>query len=161
MAIRLVESIPEDREFLYQVYAASRASEMALVPWTDEQKEAFLRWQFDLQDRHYRGQFPGAQFQVILEDDCQIGRLYWYETPEEIHVMDIALMPERRGAGIGGTLIRDIVSRAAASNRAVTLHVEHHNPARRLYDRLGFQIAGDDQIYVKLEWRPAASSAPG
>lgn len=149
----LTPATEADRKFLFAVYAAGRAGEMAMVPWTVEQKQAFLRSQFDLQDRAYRGNYPGAQFLVIRQDGQPIGRLYLYETADEIRVMDIALLPEWRGAGIGGALMRDILARAGNSRRFVSLHVEHHNPALRLYHRLGFRAISDDAIFIRMEWR--------
>ena len=141
-----------DREFLFEVYAASRDSEMALVPWSDEQKQAFLRMQFDAQDRHYRTHYPEARFQVIHHEGQPVGRLYVFEGADEIRIMDIALLPAWRGAGIGSALLRDVLARAGELNRSVTLHVEHNNPARRLYDRLGFRPVSDEGIYVRMQW---------
>lgn len=155
----LTAATAADRDFLFEVYAASRDAEMALVPWTEAQKQAFLRMQFDAQDRHYRAHYPDAQFQVIHHEGRAIGRLYVYECAGEIRVMDIALLPPWRGRGIGTSLLRDILARAAASSRAVTLHVEHHNPARRLYHRLGFRPVGEDGVYLRMRWDPSGDLA--
>jgi ribosomal protein S18 acetylase RimI-like enzyme len=159
----LTTATADDREFLFEVYAASRDAEMAAVPWTEDQKRTFLRMQFEAQDHHYRVHYPKAQFQVIHHEGQPIGRLYVHETADEIRVMDIALLPAWRGAGIGSVLLNDILARAAASNRVVTLHVEHNNPARRLYDRLGFRPASDEGVYLRMEWKlkPSPSGSPG
>jgi ribosomal protein S18 acetylase RimI-like enzyme len=148
----LTSSTASDREFLFEVYASSRADEMALVPWGTQEKEAFLRQQFELQDRHYREHYPSARFQLIQHEDRNIGRLYIHETEKEIRVMDIAILTPWRGRGIGSSLLREILARAADSARIVTLHVEHQNPARRLYDRLGFRTVADEGVYLRLEW---------
>lgn len=148
----LTTATAADREFLFEVYAASRDSEMALVPWSEEQKQAFLRMQFDAQDHHYRAHYPNAQFQIIRHEGRAVGRLYVYESAAEIRIMDIALLPAWRGMGIGSSLLRDILARAASSSRCVTLHVEHHNPARRLYHRLGFRPNGDEGVYLRMRW---------
>jgi ribosomal protein S18 acetylase RimI-like enzyme len=148
----LTTATAADREFLFEVYAASRDSEMAAVPWNDAQKRGFLRMQFEAQDRHYREHYPGAQFQVIHHEGSPIGRLYLDESPDQIRIMDIALLPAWRGAGIGSALLGGILARATASRRVVILHVEHNNPARRLYDRLGFRPAADEGVYLRMEW---------
>ena len=49
-----------DQDFLLQVYASTRAHEMSLVPWTDAQKQAFVRQQFEAQLAHYAMQYPEA-----------------------------------------------------------------------------------------------------
>ena len=148
----LTTATAADREFLFEVYAAGRDAEMAVLPWTDAQKRDFLRMQFEAQDRHYRSQYPEAEFQVIHHEGSPIGRLYVQESAGEIRIIDIVLLPAWRGAGIGSGLLRDILGRAAASNRVVTLHVEHNNPARRLYDRLGFRLVADGGVYLRMEW---------
>ncbi len=59
-----------------------------------------------------------------------------------------------RGAGIGEAVLRLVLAEAEEANVAVSLSVMHHNPARRLYERLGFEYAGETPSDVKLLWRP-------
>src|SRR5271166_4356002 len=106
---------PADEAFLLQLYASTRAAEMQLIPWDNAQKEAFLRSQFALQTHHYRKYYPDAAFLIVQFDDKPIGRLYVDRSERYIHVIDIALLPEYRGAGIGGRLMRDVLSEAAAA----------------------------------------------
>lgn len=149
----LVSATAEDAAFLFQVYASTRAEELAVVPWPEAQKESFLRMQFEAQDQHYRAHYPSAQYQVIHHEGKPVGRLYVHESDDEIRIMDIALLPAWRGAGLGSAILRDILERATTSGRRVTLHVEHNNRARRLYDRLGFRPLSSDAVYVLMEWR--------
>lgn len=79
-------------------------------------------------------------------------RLYVDRTDKEILLIDIALLPEHRGAGIGGRLLNDLLSEAAAEHKPVRIHVEHKNPARRLYERLGFRKIEDKGVYYLMEW---------
>lgn len=146
---------PGDRAFLSRVYASTRAEELAPVPWSDEQKLAFLAMQFDVQDRYYREQFPGTAFQVILLDGRPAGRLYVDRRDDEIRIVDIALLPEHRGAGVGGTLLRGLLDEATRAGKPVRIHVERLNPALRLYARLGFEQVADTGVYVLLERWPA------
>ena len=94
---------PGDEPFLYRLYASTRAEEMALVDWSDEQKRAFLRMQFDAQHRFYIERFSSARFDVIELDGSPIGRLYLDRRDNEIRVIDISLLPEHRGKGITRT----------------------------------------------------------
>ena len=68
--------------------------------------------------------------------------------------MDIALLPEHRGAGIGSAVLRGLLAEAAAAGKPVRIHVERLNPARRLYERLGFAPIEDKGVYYLMEWRP-------
>jgi ribosomal protein S18 acetylase RimI-like enzyme len=145
---------PRDEPFLLQLYFSTRADELKLVPWDDAQKETFLRSQFALQTHHYRKYYPDAAFLIVQLDDKPIGRLYLDRSEPYIHVIDIALLPEYRGAGIGGRLMQDVLSEAAAAGKTVQIHVERNNPALRLYERLRFRILEDKGIYLLMEWSP-------
>lgn len=143
----------EDDAFLFSVYAAVREEELAPVPWPEEQKVAFLRHQFDLQHQHYTTNYPGATLDVIEVDGEPAGRLYVCPRQHEIRVMDIAFLPAFRGRGLGTVLLRELQDRGRESGRTVTIHVERENPALELYQRLGFEIAGDVGVYWFLEWK--------
>ena len=144
-----------DRAFLAQVYASTRADELATVPWTDEQKAAFLGHQFEAQDAHYRRHYGDATFDVIEVDGEPAGRLYVHRGPREIRIVDVALTPPYRGRGLGTRLLRGVIAEAEESGRRLSIHVEVHNPARRLYERLGFRPAGDGNgVHLLMERAP-------
>lgn len=149
--IGLRASQQSDTEFLFAVYAASREDELAPVPWTPEQKRMFLLQQFQAQDAYYRQQFDTARFDVIEEDEQPIGRLYVERKPDEIHIIDIALLPAHRNKGIGGRLLNDILNEASVARQRVCIFVEKNNPAQRLYDRLGFIKKDDVGVYWLME----------
>jgi GNAT superfamily N-acetyltransferase len=140
-----------DADFLLAVYAATRAEELAVVPWTDAEKDAFLRMQFDAQDRWWREQRPDATFDVILVDGQPGGRLYVDRRPDEIRIVDIALLPDHRAMGVGTLLIGRILDEGCATSRPVTIHVERGNRARALYERLGFEQIDTTGVYDLLE----------
>jgi ribosomal protein S18 acetylase RimI-like enzyme len=141
-----------DREFLLTLYASTREEELAQVPWADDAKEVFLEQQFSAQDHHYRTHYPGAALDVIEVDGEPAGRLYVFRGADEIRIMDIALAPEFRGRGIGTELLRELMAEASASGRSLSIHVEITNPARSLYERLGFVPAGQHGVYVLMRW---------
>ena len=142
---------PYDERFLRRVYASTRAEELAVVPWDEAQKEAFIRAQFAAQDRWYREHYPGASFDIVLIDGEPAGRLYVHRGESEIRIVDMALLPEHRGNGVGTSLLRDLLAEAEADGKRVTIHVERLNPALRLYERLGFSVAEDKGVYLFLE----------
>ncbi len=140
----------EDREFLFRVYAGTRAEELALTNWDQAQKQAFLTQQFEAQHHHYQTHYQGAQFDLILLDGQPIGRLYVARWREEIRIMDIALLPDYRNRGIGSGLLRDLLEEAAVTGKRLTIHVERYNPALRLYRRVGFEPIGETGVYLLL-----------
>ena len=152
--VSLRDASPEDRGFLLQVYSSTRAEELAATGWSDEQKAAFCLMQFNAQDAHYRAHYPRATFQVLESGGSCVGRLYVDRWTKEIRIMDIALLPEFRGRGIGTQILQLLMNEAADSNRTLSIHVERYNPALRLYDRLGFRLVEDKGVYLLLEFRP-------
>ncbi len=150
---RLRAATPEDEQFLRAVYAGTRAEELAQVPWTDEQKRAFTNMQFAAQDAHYRRYYPSAQYSIIELQGVPAGRLYVVRSEKEILIIDIALLPEHRRAGIGTKLLRELQDEAHTAGKVLTIHVEKFNPALRLYQRLGFQQIEDKGVYLLLEWK--------
>lgn len=142
----------EDTEFLYTVYASTRTAELAAVDWSESDKAAFLRAQFNAQHQAYQGSYQGADFLVILLGDRTIGRLYLARGEREIRIVDIALLPEHRNAGIGGAILADILAEGARGHKRVSVHVEMFNPALSLYQRLGFRQREVRGVYYFMEW---------
>lgn len=144
----------DDLALLAQIYASTRAEELAQTDWTDEQKAAFLRQQFDAQHQYYQANYPGAQFQMVEEAGAPIGRLYVDRWEDQIRIMDVALLPAYRGRGVGTQLLEQILAEGRQLQLPVTIHVERFNPALRLYERLGFRVEEDKGVYLFLKWTP-------
>jgi GNAT superfamily N-acetyltransferase len=142
----------DDRPFLFDVYASTREDELRIVPWSDAQKQAFVRQQFEAQDTYYREHYRDATYEVILVDGAPAGRLYVARWPSEIRVIDIALLPAYRGHGVGTRLLETVFEEARAAGKPVRIHVEVMNPARGLYERLGFRQVADQGVYLMMEW---------
>ena len=109
------------------------------------------------------GEPLGAAWLRLLRGE---NRGYGYvddETPE----VAIAVRPGTRGAGIGTRLLRRLLEAAKPRYRAVSLSVRSGNPARRLYERMGFEAVteqddqpdGETSITMKLSLRE--SRPPG
>ena len=144
-----------DLDFLKSLYAASREREFAILSnWTDEEKRNFLDQQFSAQHCHYKKHYPDAELDIIEIDGQPIGRLYIAELRQEIRLMDVALLPDARNSGIGGQICAEIKIRAAQASKIVSLHVEDDNPAKRLYERMGFVEVGDVTFYKLMHWCP-------
>ena len=149
---RLRPITPADTSFLARVYASSRVDELAVTGWSDEQKEIFCQRQFDAQTAYYSVNYPGASFQVIERESRPIGRLYVARWEKEIRIVDITLLPEFRGGGIGTELLRDLRDEARSAGKSLTIHVERFNRALQLYQRLGFERVEDKGVYLLMRW---------
>ena len=179
--VRLRSVEDRDLPFLAELYASTRREEVAQTPWSEEQKEAFLRWQFENQHWHYREYYPSCELLVIEEDggtgegsgaaaeevggevaaepgtgasSAPIGRLYVDRWPDQIRLVDISLLPEHRGRGLGTALLGELLAEGEARGLPVTIHVEFNNPALFLYRRLGFRHVDSNGIYYLMKWTP-------
>lgn len=154
-AVALRPATPDDEPFLARVYASTREDELAHVPFSEEQKAAFLAQQFAAQRAHYAAHYGDASRDVVLVDGEPAGRLIVARGGAAgILIVDIALLPAFRGRGVGGRLLGPLLAEADAAGVPVTIHVERANRARRLYERLGFAAVADDGVYLTLERQP-------
>lgn len=156
-SIRFRPTTPEDVPFLRLVYGTTRDDEMRQVPWSDEEKAAFLDMQFAAQKQHYEQFYPLCEFLVIELEGEGIGRLYIDRGESDIEIVDISLLPEHRGRGIGRMLLEEILEEGRLTGKKVSIYVEHYNPARHLYDRLGFRHVDTNGVYHKMEWAAEAT----
>ena len=146
-------ALAADHDLLLRVYASTREEELAPVPWTAEQKAAFVRSQFEAQHSHYHQHYDDARFDVIMVAGVPAGRLYVHRGPADIRLMDIALLPEHRRTGVGTALLESLISEARAAKKSLSIHVEQFNPALQLYVRLGFAPVKQVGIYLLMEIR--------
>ncbi|HEX4738463.1 MAG TPA: GNAT family N-acetyltransferase [Allosphingosinicella sp.] len=146
-----------DLPFLSRLYASTRWEELAQTGWPDEAKARFLLDQFELQRVHYARHRPNAERMVIERAGAPAGRLYIDETAERLHIVDIALLPDSCGAGIGSAILGDLLRLAEASGRIVSIFVEKYNPALSLYRRLGFVPVREEGAYDFMECGPGTS----
>jgi ribosomal protein S18 acetylase RimI-like enzyme len=149
----------EDEAFLLDVYSSTRQEELARVPWNEAQREAFLKMQFAAQQYHYRKHYPDAAHEIILSKDRAVGRLYVSREEQEIHIIDITILPEHRDAGIGTPIIKDLMAEAEAAGKPLRIYVESFNRSLRLFERLGFTRIDDDGFNYLMEWSPPEKSS--
>lgn len=146
-----------DESFLFALYSSTRQEELALVPWDDAQKEAFLQMQFQAQLLHYKTKFPNASFLLLELNGQPIGRFYTAESDDEIRILDLTLAPEFRNQKIGSHLLGEIIAEAQSKNKSVQIYLEDFSRAKSLFARLGFVVVRAEEIY-RL-WRRSAENS--
>src|ERR1041385_4306409 len=148
---------PEDEEFLVRVYAGTREDELARVPWSEEQKDAFVRQQCDAQRREYEAHYPDAEYDVILLDGEHAGRVWVGRDEEEIHLLDIALLREAQNRGVGAAILGALIEESRRTGKRLRHMVFVMNTdALRFYERLGFVAFEEVGPYLHMEWRGGA-----
>jgi GNAT superfamily N-acetyltransferase len=146
----------EDEPFLFQLYAGTRLHEIAPFGWPAAQQEAFLRMQFTAQQRWYAMAYPQAEHHIIEQEGIAIGRMMVSRQQTAAVLVDIALLQEHRGKGVGGGLVQQLIRQCDQEKLPLQLQVLRTNPALRLYERLGFLRTGEDQIYIQMEKQPGS-----
>lgn len=146
--------IDADLPFVAELYASTRREEVAMTDWPPEMQAAFLAHQHTAQHSHYSIHFADAEWLILEREAEAIGRLYLRDEPDSLHIIDISLLPDSRGQGIGGAVLCDILAHAQTLGKGVSIHVEKNNPARRLYQRLGFAMVEDRGVYDLMRAQP-------
>lgn len=157
LGVRARPMTEEDLLFVAGLYRSVRSAELAQTGWPEELQASFLDQQHRAQHQQYRASYPEAAWLILERGSSPIGRLYFDEGSSDLHLIDIALIEPCRGAGIGRAILADLMERAGKSGRSMSLSVEPHNPARRLYLSLGFVDEGDPGAYQPMRWRSAAA----
>jgi ribosomal protein S18 acetylase RimI-like enzyme len=100
----------------------------------------------------WRTRWPDHRHDALCDGAEVVGEVRYVDLPDHRLVIDLAVIPGRRGQGIGGAVLRDLI--AGAQPRAVLLSVLAHNPAQALYRRLGFAEVDADGPYVRMRREP-------
>jgi ribosomal protein S18 acetylase RimI-like enzyme len=152
--------VEADALFRLALFRASRGPRWDKVPLPAEMLTRIMEQQFHAQAQGYRAVYPRARLEIIMVDATSVGRLATDRGVDALHLIDIALVPERRGQGIGRAILRMLMDEAAAAGTPVTLQVARDNlAAQRLYRRLGFVSTAENDTRFTLRW-PAPALAP-
>ena len=154
LSVTLRPVSPEDEAFLQGVYASTREQEMAMVPWDEAQKDAFIKMQFAAQQQDYSSRFPEARHSIIVVDDVSAGRLYVAEMEDAIKILDITVLPSHRSRGVGSFLIKELCAAATAARKPLQIYVEGFSPSLRFFERAGFSRVGESGFNLLMEWSP-------
>lgn len=151
--LSLRAEVSDDESFLCALYGSTRAEELEASGWDPTARAAFLSLQFKAQRAGYRSQFPQAECSIVLLEGSSIGRTVVNRTDGEIRLVDLVLLPERRGAGIGTILLSSLIAEAANLRQPLRLSVVKGSRAIRLYERLGFSKMAEHGFHHQMEWR--------
>jgi ribosomal protein S18 acetylase RimI-like enzyme len=143
-----------DLPFLKEVYKSTRAAEMQLVDWPQEEIERFINQQFESQHSYYLQVYHEATFEIIYVGNEPVGRLYLWESDRQIRIVDISLLPEFRNQGIGSSILNMLMGKSDFSSKVLSIHVEVYNHALSLYQRLGFEQKDQTGVYFYMERNP-------
>jgi ribosomal protein S18 acetylase RimI-like enzyme len=150
VAYRLRAATPEDGEFIYQLRVDGLKEYVTQVWGWDEEFNREL----------FRQKFNSRSYQMIVVNDRDIGAVALEHRENETFLADIEIAREWRGLGLGTAIIREFLANARRQGVPAALQVLKVNPARHLYQRLGFQVVGEtDTHYLMRTVRPDSGSS--
>jgi GNAT superfamily N-acetyltransferase len=153
--IDLRPAAPTDEGFLFELYCQVRAPEFAMLILPEEQKAQVIGMQYTAQRAAYQAQFPGSNYEIVLNAGQPVGRIWVDRGESDLFLVDVALLPACRNAGIGTWLIKQLQSEARAAGKPIRSSVFRFNPGSlRFHERLGFRVTHQDEVEFHLEWRP-------
>lgn len=144
----------DDEAFLISVYASTREQELAMVPWTEEQRHAFVRFQYQAQLDFYQSEYPNSEHSIILADGEPVGRLFIDRRETQIRILDITILTGHRGKGIGSPIIRRVMDEAAVAGKSVGINLDLYSASQRTFERLGFQPTEKTDSHTLYVWTP-------
>ncbi|PYS26147.1 MAG: GNAT family N-acetyltransferase [Acidobacteria bacterium] len=145
---------PEDEEFLLKLYKSSRGDDLRGLGWSEDRISEFLEMQYEARQRLHENDYQNATDELVLLDGKPAGHLSIERREDEIRCVDIALLPEKRRAGIGTLLIRGLQDEARGANKPLRLQVIRFNRAVTLLERLGFARTSETGTHFQMEWVP-------
>lgn len=145
-----------DTPFLTQLFAELREAEFAFLPLPHKQKQHLIQSQYQLQFQQYLANYPEQDYQLVLMDEQPVGRLLLSRMPFELRLVDISLLSNVRGRGIGSALLAQVFQLAHQYALPVTLHVDITNTAQQFYSKLGFDVVRQQGMQYLMSATPPA-----
>jgi GNAT superfamily N-acetyltransferase len=143
-----------DRAFLYALFAATKAADMAAMPVDAAGREFLLKMQYRSMTATYRQDYPDARWEVVEFMGEPVGLLITDVGDFCITYVDIALSPRAQGRGLATRLMTQALEEPRRLGLPARVNVLEQNVASlKLCERLGFVRLGDSPPFVRLEWR--------
>lgn len=145
LAYALRPATEADTDELFRIHRASM---------TDYVVEALGEWPENFARQQHGAWLGEGRAQAVIADGQIVGSIDVAWTVDALHVVRMEMDPDFQSRGIGRAILSDLLVEARQRGLPARLEVFAHNPARRLYERLGFRETGRDGPSVEMEWQP-------
>ena len=153
--VELRPATPADEPFLRNLMTRTIADELGAWAWPEAIRADLLQKQSDARAIAMRSTWRDLDDRIILIQNKLAGRIAVARTADEVWLVDLLVLPEHRGAGIGTAALKMVLEDARRVGKPVRLHVNITHRASRFYERLGFVKAGGSEVHHLMEWTPA------
>jgi GNAT superfamily N-acetyltransferase len=132
---------PTDEPFLYSCYKRTMR----------EYIEQSWDWDEGFQSAAFREHLPWKRFRIILVDDASVGAACVLEAADCIVLEMMMIEPEFQRWGIGSDFVARLLDHARSEGRVIKLRVMKINPAKAMYERLGFVVVSEDEGTYEMQ----------
>lgn len=153
-SITLRPATDDDQEFLLELYRSSRGDDLRGLGWSEDRVHEFLEMQYEAHRKFLNNDHPGVEDQIVLSEGSPVGHLTVEPRPDELRLVDLALVSASRNRGTGTLLIQELQAQSAAARRPLRLQVIRFNRAVGLFERLGFRRTSETGTHFQMEWLP-------
>lgn len=143
----------EDEGFVFAVFSSTWQHAVAAMP-NPALAQHFLRIQYTAQERRFTARYPDLERWVVMVGEERVGRLYLHRAPTALHLVDLALLPEHRGLGIGRALTAELMAEATEQGLPIRMRLARTHDAIRRAMREGFRVVAEDDVETHLVWTP-------
>src|SRR5262245_54280437 len=152
LEIELRQATVEDTKFLWDVFHIAMKDYITQTrgEWNEQREESQFRDQLDL-----------SAAQVIRSKNLEVGFIMAPIKDNARWIHTICIVPEHQNIGIGTEVVRSVIAEAETQSMPLYLSVLKVNPARRLYERLGFVVIEETEHHFRMKLRGAAASESG
>jgi ribosomal protein S18 acetylase RimI-like enzyme len=138
--ITLREAKAEHYDFCLHLFLLTMRPYMdELNVWDEEQQRSVFASQWKLEE-----------VRIISVDGNDVGWLQVAELPAEIRLQKVFILPEYQRSGIGSEVLSRLLAGWKLTDKKIVLRVLKNNPARRLYERLGFSVIAEAGVVLRM-----------
>jgi ribosomal protein S18 acetylase RimI-like enzyme len=137
------KTVASDFDFIYRLH------QLTLFDYIEQ------TWghQEDFQRNGMQEDFNASLFEIISTQEKDIGVISIIDHKNAFFINYLAILPDFQRRGLGRQMLHTVMNRAAKQNIPVKLHVIRINPAKAFYEKLGFQVVGNDKYSFFMEWQ--------
>ncbi|MNG24743.1 Acetyltransferase (GNAT) family protein [compost metagenome] len=106
-----------------------------------------------MQQRSYTMHYPESRLFTVSIQGAPAGKLHVADNEEAVMLVDIALLPQYQGQGLGTGLIRGLQRYVRDACKPLRLTANAGSRASRLYEKLGFRILEANEVVIRMEWQ--------
>lgn len=140
-------------DFLLKVFKESRPELDYIHGLGEEEKSAIVFQQFTIESQQLMQIYPDAELNIVMLNEEPVGRIYVYHGEKADRIIEIGLLAEYRGKGIGKKLIIEVIKNSKKAGKNVRLQVAWFNEkAYSFYKKVGFHIIENNEVFFEMEY---------